>query len=85
MTYFAAALKIKLAVGQQKPAAGEDASVKVSQKAKEAILLGGVCAIAYLAVYLARNVLGTVSNQMVGLGLFDKEFVGSLSSTFFIT
>ena len=59
--------------------------MKVSQKAKEAILLGGVCAIAYLAVYLARNVLGTVSNQMVGLGIFDKEFVGSLSSTFFIT
>ncbi len=60
-------------------------SVKISQKAKEAILLGGVCAIAYLSVYLARNVLGTVSNQMVGLGIFDKEFVGSLSSTFFVT
>ena len=59
--------------------------LKISQKAKEAILLGGVCAIAYLAVYVARNVLGTVSNQMVGLGLFDKEFVGTLSSTFFIT
>ncbi len=59
--------------------------MKISQKAKEAILLGGVCAIAYLAVYLARNVLGTVSNQMVGLGIFDKEFVGSLSSAFFIT
>ena len=26
--------------------------MKISQKAKEAILLGGVCAIAYLAVYL---------------------------------
>ena len=59
-------------------------SMKISQKAKEAILLGGVCAIAYLAVYLARNVLGTVSNQMVGQGIFDKEFVGSLSSTFFV-
>ena len=59
--------------------------MKISQKAKEAILLGGTCAVAYLMVYVARNVLGTVSNQMVGQGIFDKEFVGTLSSVFFIS
>ena len=58
--------------------------MKISQKAKEAILLGGTCAVAYLMVYVARNVLGTVSNQMVGQGIFDKEFVGTLSSVFFV-
>ncbi len=57
---------------------------KISKKAKEAILLGGVCTISYLAVYLARNVLSTVSTQMVSEGIFDKEFVGSLSSVYFI-
>lgn len=59
--------------------------MKISQKAKEAILLGGTCAVTYLMVYVARNVLGTVSNQMVGQGIFDKEFVGTLSSVFFIS
>jgi len=57
---------------------------KISKKAKEAILLGGVCTISYLAVYLARNVLSTVSTHMVSEGIFDKEFVGSLSSAYFI-
>ena len=58
--------------------------MKISQKAKEAVLLGGTCALAYLVVYVVRNVLGTVSNQMVGQGIFDREFVGTLSSVFFI-
>ena len=58
--------------------------MKISQKAKEAIALGGTCAVAYLVVYVVRNVLGTVSNQMVGQGIFDREFVGTLSSVFFI-
>ena len=58
--------------------------IKISKKAKEAILLGGVCTIAYLAVYIARNVLSTVSTGMVSEGIFTKEFVGSLSSVYFI-
>jgi len=59
-------------------------SIKISKKAKEAIMLGGMCAISYLAVYLARNVLSTVSTQMESEGIFSKEFVGSLSSVYFI-
>lgn len=59
-------------------------SIKISKKAKEAIMLGGMCAISYLAVYLARNVLSTVSTQMESEGIFNKEFVGSLSSVYFI-
>ncbi len=57
---------------------------KISKKAQEAIMLGGMCAISYLAVYLARNVLSTVSTQMVSEGIFNKEYVGSLSSVYFI-
>ena len=56
----------------------------MSKKAKEAILLGGICCISYLSVYVARNVLSTVSPQMIKEGIFDKEFVGTLSSVFFI-
>lgn len=47
-------------------------------------MLGSVCCISYLTVYIARNVLSTVSPQMIKEGIFDKEFVGTLSSVFFV-
>ena len=58
--------------------------LKLSKKAKDALTLGTLCCVAYLAVYVARNVLSTVSPQMTKEGIFDKEFVGTLSSVFFI-
>lgn len=51
---------------------------------RNAILLGGLCSVSYLAVYLARNVLGTVSPQMIESGIFDEGKIGSLSSIYFI-
>lgn len=57
----------------------------MKKEAKNAIVLGTLCCIAYLAVYIARNVLSTVSPQMIKDGIFDKEFVGTLSSIFFIS
>ena len=59
-------------------------SFNISKKAKEAIMIGTICCIAYLSVYVSRNVLGTVSPQMIKEGIFDKEFVGTLSSVFFV-
>ena len=50
-----------------------------------ALKLGGLCSISYLAVYVARNVLGTVSPQMIASGRFTTEGIGNLSSIFFIT
>ncbi len=57
----------------------------VSPAAMRAIFIGGMCAVAYLAVYLARNILGTVSPQMEQLGVITKSQSGTLSSLFFIT
>ncbi len=57
--------------------------MKLSKNAKNAFLIGGLCAIAYLAVYFARNVLSAVSQQMLDGG-FSKEYIGTLSSTFFV-
>lgn len=51
---------------------------------RNAILLGGLCSISYLAVYMARNVLGTVSPQMIEGGTFNEGQIGSLSSIYFI-
>ena len=58
---------------------------RISKKAKNALVLGTLCFISYLAVYVVRNVLSTVSPQMIKDGIFDKEFVGTLSSIFFIS
>ena len=33
---------------------------------KNAILIGGLCSISYLGVYVVRNILGTVTPQMLG-------------------
>ena len=57
----------------------------ISSDAKKAIKIGGVCAVAYLAVYIARNILSTVSPQMIEGGFMTTESVGTLSSLFFIS
>ena len=55
----------------------------MSKKAKEALFIGLLCAVSYLAVYVARNVLSTVTPQMVENGEFTKEYIGNVSSLFF--
>lgn len=35
--------------------------LNLSANAKKAVMLGGMCAISYLAVYIVRNMLGTVT------------------------
>ena len=57
----------------------------ISPAARKAILIGGMCSISYLAVYLARNILGTVSPQMIENGFFTTEEIGKLSSIYFVT
>lgn len=59
--------------------------IKVSAAAKKAILIGSTCSTSYLAVYVARNILGAVSPQMVESGVFTTEHIGTLSSIYFIT
>ena len=52
-------------------------------KVRNAILLGTLCTLAYLAVYIARNILGTVQPQIEAAGVFNKEVLGVLSSIYF--
>ena len=58
--------------------------MKISKSARKAILLGLMCALSYLAVYFARNLLSAVTPQMLADGYSDK-FMGTLSSLYFIT
>lgn len=59
--------------------------LNLSANAKKAVMLGGMCAISYLAVYIVRNMLGTVTPQMIESGSFSTEQIGTLSSIYFIT
>lgn len=47
-------------------------------------MLGVLCSVAYLAVYVARNVLGAVTPQMLEGGKFTTEYIGKASSLYFI-
>lgn len=60
-----------------------DSSKKTS--IRNAFLIGGMCFFAYLSVYIARNILGAATPQMIESGDFTRESVGSLSSLYFIT
>lgn len=49
----------------------------------KAVVIGMVCVISYLAVYVARNVLGAVTPSLIELG-YSEEYVGQISSLFLI-
>ena len=52
---------------------------------KRAILIGTICSVSYLGVYIARNILGAVTPQMISSGVSTTESIGTLSSIYFIT
>ena len=56
-----------------------------NQTVRNAILLGSLCSVSYLAVYIARNILSAVTPAMESDGSFTKTQIGDLSSVFFIT
>lgn len=56
----------------------------MTANAKKAIKIGSMCFMAYLAVYLARNILSTVTPAMQAQG-FTKDAIGIASSIYFYT
>ena len=58
-------------------------SLKISAGAKKAVVIGSLCSISYLAVYVARNILGAISPQLTESGVFTLEQIGTLSGTYF--
>ena len=56
--------------------------MKLSRNARNAIFIGALCSISYLAVYIARNILSAVQAQMIEDG-FAKSYLGELGSLFF--
>lgn len=58
--------------------------IKLSQRAKHAVLLGTLCSVSYLAVYIARDILSAVTPQMVADGASTEAYIGEISSLYFI-
>ncbi len=56
----------------------------MDKKVKNAIALGTLCSVAYLAVYVARNVLGAVSEAMKSTGGFEESYIGDLLFAYYM-
>ncbi len=54
-----------------------------NKKVLNAIYIGTLCSVAYLAVYFARNILGAVTPEMVEGG-YTEGYIGKVSSVYFI-
>ena len=50
----------------------------------KAVAIGGLCSVAYLAVYVAKNILSAATPQITAAGAFTVEQIGTLSSTYYI-
>ena len=57
--------------------------MKISKQAKNAILIGTMCSFAYFAVYISRNMLGSITPAMVAAG-YTEEYIGKISSFYLV-
>lgn len=57
--------------------------MKLSKNAKNAVMIGTLCSVSYLAVYIARNVLSAVSAQLEAQGIVNDVFYGTLTAAYF--
>lgn len=53
-------------------------------KARNALMIGSMCSCSYLGVYFARNLLSAVTPQILDSGTGTTEYIGSLSSLYFV-
>lgn len=55
-----------------------------NKNVRNAVYIGSLCSVSYLAVYVARNILGAVTPQMIESGGFTTEYIGTVSSVYFV-
>ena len=55
-----------------------------NKKVRNAVMIGVLCSVSYLAVYIARNVLSAVTPQMIDpvTGVTNKDYIGDLSALY---
>ena len=54
-----------------------------NSKVRNAVFIGTLCSVSYLGVYFARNILSVVTPQIIEGGVYQEEYIGSISSMFF--
>lgn len=59
--------------------------ITIRPTAMKALAIGGMCAVSYLAVYVAKNALSASGPQITQTGAFNTQQLGSMSSAYFIT
>ena len=57
---------------------------KIKPNLRNALYIGTLCAVSYLAVYFARNILSVVTNSMNESGHFTDTYTGNAGAFFFI-
>ena len=57
--------------------------MKISQNARRAIFLGTLCSVSYLAVYIARNMIGAVTPKMIEDGI-PFDYIGRVSAVYLV-
>ena len=57
---------------------------QIKPELRNALYIGTLCAISYLAVYFARNILGAVTPQMIETGDFTDTYLGKAGSYYFV-
>jgi len=57
--------------------------MNISKKAKNAIFLGTLCSISYLAVYIARNILGAVTPKMTADSV-SLDYIGEITAVYLL-
>lgn len=55
----------------------------IKPAAWKAVAIGGLCSVAYLAVYVAKNILSAATPQITAAGAFTVERIGALSSIYY--
>ena len=64
--------------------------LKLKPSVRNAIMIGSLCSMSYLAVYIARNILSAVTPQMIqglvfGTAAETTAFIGRIASVYFIS
>ncbi len=57
---------------------------KIKPNLRNALYIGTLCAVSYLAVYFARNILSVVTNSMTDSGHFTDSYTGTAGAFFFV-
>ncbi len=61
-----------------------DINTKIKPELRNALIIGILCSVSYLGVYITRNILGAVTPQIIEAEGLSEEYIGAVSSLYFM-